>query len=687
MGDASRLKTAGRTMLAGTLAALLAGTAQAQTLALPAIDVITSRFGPAVVGASTSVITAEEIARSPAQTIPDILAQQPGIQVRNLFGSVAAAQTTVDMRGFGATATSNTLILINGRRLNDIDMAGVDFAAIPKESIERIEIIRGTAGAVLYGDNAVGGTINIVTKSGANLPPSLRVGGTAASYNYWAGDVSMTSSNGPFSIAAFGNMINSDGYRVNNALRQRNGVVEMRHTGDMGTVYLNLSADSQILELPGGRLVTATTSLLDTDRRGAATPFDYGTKTGINVTTGVTRTLANGTELIVDGGIRYKNQKSAFFNAFGSFFDTALDTTLATYSVTPRINSAHNLFGVPSKLIAGIDFYYSNYDSRRMNHVGDIPNHEYDITQRSLAAYFQNTAAVRPDTDLAVGARIQRNAISARDRLDVFAPGGFFAAPEGIPLNKSESQYALHLGLDHRINQVFAVFARLGRSFRFPNVDERVAQGPFAVPTTFDLRPQTSYDAEAGVRVQFGAFALQSSAYHMNLTNEIFFSPETFTNLNLDPTRRYGVENSATWQVNNALRVKGGLAYTRAVFREGPFAGNDVPLVARWTGMAGFSWDVLEDKRLLLDVIARYVGTSRMDNDSLNVQPLIPAHTVVDAKIGGQINRVMWSIAVLNVFNTLYYEYAIASTFTLGTFNAYPLPGRTVWGRLAVNLQ
>ena len=56
--------------------------------------------------------------------LQDILAREPGIQVRNLFGGVNGARSTVDMRGFGATATSNTLVLINGRRLNDIDHGG-----------------------------------------------------------------------------------------------------------------------------------------------------------------------------------------------------------------------------------------------------------------------------------------------------------------------------------------------------------------------------------------------------------------------------------------------------------------------------------------------------------------------------------------------------------------------------------
>ena len=50
-------------------------------------------------------------------------------------------------------------------------MVGVDLAAIPRESIERIEITRGNSGAVLYGDGAVGGVINIVTKTGVGVKP------------------------------------------------------------------------------------------------------------------------------------------------------------------------------------------------------------------------------------------------------------------------------------------------------------------------------------------------------------------------------------------------------------------------------------------------------------------------------------------------------------------------------------
>jgi len=66
-----------------------------------------------------------------------------------------------------------------------------------------------------------------------------------------------------------------------------------------------------------------------------------------------------------------------------------------------------------------------------------------------------------------------------------------------------------------------------------------------------------------------------------------------------------------------------------------------------------------------------------MDNDQGNTQRPIPANATIDLKLGGEYQRFFWSLSVNNVFNALYYDYAIASAFTDGRFSAYPLPGRT----------
>ena len=69
-----------------------------------------------------------------------------------------------------------------------------------------------------------------------------------------------------------------------------------------------------------------------------------------------------------------------------------------------------------------------------------------------------------------------------------------------------------------------------------------------------------------------------------------------------------------------------------------------------------------------------------MDNDQANTQRLIPASATVDLKLSGAYERFFWSLSVNNLFDALYYDYAIASTFTPGRFSAYPLPGRDLHG-------
>ena len=68
-----------------------------------------------------------------------------------------------------------------------------------------------------------------------------------------------------------------------------------------------------------------------------------------------------------------------------------------------------------------------------------------------------------------------------------------------------------------------------------------------------------------------------------------------FFNINLDPTRRYGSETSASLRVSDSVLLRGGVAYTRAVFREGQYAGNDVPLVSRYTASGGVTWNIWQN--------------------------------------------------------------------------------------------
>lgn len=649
------------------------------------VFVTASRLGSGIVGVSSTIITEEDIKRSPANTIQDLLSREAGVQVRSLFGSTAGSKDVVDMRGFGAAATSNTLILLNGRRLNDLDLSGVDFTAISKDTITRIEILRGGSGGVLYGDGAQGGVINIITKAATDLPDSFSFESAVGSYGYFEENILLRKTVGDVTAIFTGTAIDSKGYRDNNDLSQLNGRGEIRRHADWGSVYVNLAVDSQKLGLPGARNVTLVTSELETDRRGTSTPNDRAEQDGVTGIVGFNYNLSPDVELIVDGGVRYKNQRTATFSAFGAAFNSYVNSELMTYSFTPRANISNQIMGKPGELKLGFDLYHSKYDSERSVNEGDALERTYLLDQTSNSVYAQQTVHFTDETKAAFGGRLQHVSLSARDR---FNPGvNVLAFPAAtIPsLDNGEFDYALHFGLDHQLADNFGIFGRLSRSIRVPNVDERVGQGG----ADFDLKIQSSQDAEIGFKFNEGMLSLSSSAYYMRLRDEIHFLPTTFTNINLDKTERYGVENSASLQISDDVRLKGNLSYTRALFRGGANKGNDIPLVSRWTGGVGASWNIWGDA-FVLDADVRFIGKRRMDNDQTNFQPQIPSHWVVDLKVGGKAQglgntaNLSWSFGVENIFNEKYFNYAIASAATFGTYNAYPLPGRTVMGKLKI---
>ena len=215
-----------------------------------------------IVGASSTVITAEEIAHSPSQTLPEIIAQVPGVQLTSLYGGVNGAKT------IGRPARL--------RRVRDRQYPGphqrptaqrhrhgrVDLSTIPLNSIERIEITRGNSGAVLYGDNAVGGVINIVLKNGVGGPPvAMRAEAGVGSFNQRMASVSTALNSGPWSTSFYGNAIKSDGYRDNNALDQRNGVGNLNYTTPDLKAFLTVTGDDQKLGFPGGRIVDPSIGL------------------------------------------------------------------------------------------------------------------------------------------------------------------------------------------------------------------------------------------------------------------------------------------------------------------------------------------------------------------------------------------------------------------------------------------
>lgn len=635
---------------------------------------------------NVTVITAEDIRQSTAKTVPDLLSEQAGIFIHDFFGNNAAA-TTVDLRGFGITGTQNTLVLLDGRRLADIDLSGVQWSGVPLAAIERIEIVRGS-GAVLYGEGATTGVINIITRSPASIGNVAAVQGRAGSYDTREGELYANYLAGNLGLNLIAADIVSDGYRANNHNRQSNVQAELRLLTGRGDASLKVGNDNQGIRLPGARTVqpSAGVNQLETDRRGTSTPLDYAQRAGNRATFDWRRETGIG-QLNVGVGYRDKEQRSNF--DFGGFPDYR-NADLGVWSFSPRMKFPQPLAGLPNTLVAGFDWHRWDYRLRLSNSPANIaqPFNTVDATQENTAVYLHNTTRLSPRVTLVAGARAERLKIEATDLFDPAAPGGAFGSG-AAPASQDESEYAYELGLRYQFRPEWAAIARLGRSYRFANVDETYEFTPLFTREFQFLKPQTARSHEAGLERRSAAGLARVTVFGIDVQDEIHLDAFStgIGNTNLPPSRRRGLELEGQQQLGTSWRLGASYTFMDARFREGvlpgsPFtqqnvvvAGKTVPLVPRHKLNANASWAITGRTRL--NAIVTYVSDQFMDNDEGNsFFTKIPAYTVADLKLVHETQGWRFTAAVNNLLDERYYNYAVRSQFVADRYNAYPLPER-----------
>jgi len=671
--------------------ALMAATpcaAQQNIAALDTVVVTASRFRERYDDkpVNMTVIGLEDIRRSPAKTVPDLLSEQAGVHIHDFFGNNAAT-TTIDLRGFGITGTQNTLILVDGRRVSDIDLSGVQWSSIPLSSIERIEIVRG-GGSVLYGDGAVAGVINIITRSPLDGGDrgSLRV--RSAAYGTLETGLTAQYRSGSFGIGMSASNLESDGYRRNNENRQSNAAADLRWLTEGGEIMLRMATDHQGMRLPGARRVQpgANVNQLVTDRRGAQTPLDWSQRNGNRVTLDWLQ-RAGGADFIVGAGWRSKEQTSYFDFAGNPDFRVA---DLDVWSLNPRVRWSPDLPGGKHTFVAGIDWYQWDYRLRRSNSTLNIGNpfNVIDAQQYNLGAYLQDTLQVSPRLTLTAGLRYERYKADATDTFNVAAPGGAFGSG-AAPASQNESVNAWEAGARYALTPVLSLMAKTARSFRFANIDEIYETSPAFLNQFQFLRPQTAQHHELGMEWRRAGAWLRAALFEINVRDEIRLDAFTtgIGNTNLPPSRRRGFELEGRWKPASAWSLMGSYTHTDARFREGVLpggaftalnvniAGKTVPLVPRHKLNAGLAWTPAQGT--LVSFTATHVAAQYMDNDEGNTLGVkIPAYTVADLRLSQRQGAWTFSAVINNLFDRKYYNYAVRSQFVADRYNAYPLPER-----------
>lgn len=522
--------------------------------ALPAVVVSASRLPetPGIASSHIQVIAQDTIRRSAARDVAALLREVAVIQLTDTVGDGSSG--AVGMRGFGENGSQNSLLLLNGRRLNnDSDIAPPELRNLSIDDIDHIEIINGSAGA-LFGSGAVGGVINIVTKP---IARELRGGASAGSYDYGSYRARAGERAGALGLQLLAEKTTADNYRDRNELNR--GFLQGRVTADFDNAGLFLEASRHNLEQNlAGSLLPAQ---LREDRRQAQYPGDFTEGENHRYSAGGHFEFLPDWQLTLDGSLRRDN-------AHGVLQNTPIFQSRDQHSVNPRLNGKLGWEEFTVKLVGGYD-----YDSANYHFFGFGP---MDSRQRVRSRYLQ----------LGLGAGDAWELVAAGRHAELkgrIQDGFTFTTGQAVRDDVDIGSLALYW----RPVEGFNGWLRADENFRFGATDEHTAQ-PFGVTVPLDTQTGISYEAGAEVRGQAWQGSLQF--YRLQLDNEISFDPLLFANINLDETQRDGVSAQFGFRLGEQFQASLQLAHVDAEFTGGPNEGRRIPFVARDKETLGLTW-------------------------------------------------------------------------------------------------
>ena len=624
------------------------------------------------VPAHVTVITEREIRDSGATSLVEILERQEGIQFRSFSGQDPLS--IIDLRGMGGdNPFGKVQIQLNGRRLNRPDMASVNWLQIPLSQVERIEIVRG-AGSVLYGDSAVAGVINIITRKGEGKP-IFHVSAVAGSYGLHDEKAAVSGSEKKWSYAVSGGNFFSLGYRNRSTVSSQGAGLDMGYdASDRLSLSLGASFKRTQYELPGN----LTAAEMATNRRQyqparptywtSASSDDDGTdrQTDLNLRADVLLGDFGRAEIGFSTGIKEVVIDNASWNSFNSY-------TIRTYAVTPKYILEKKIFGRSNKLTAGVDYYLEpftmdRYTSRERTTKLSI----VDMERQTTGYYLRNEFHLFEPLILSAGYRWEEATIKGNS---ITLPGTV-----DFDTKKTHRGDAHELGLTYLFGEKSKVFARYATAYRLPFIDEQASYYGWGNGFLADLEKETAKTMELGTSVNpLKNLTVGLTLFRIDMENEIAWNGATNRNENLDRTRHEGAEGTFSYLWEKRFKIYGSYTYHRATYQAGQYNGKELPLVPNQVVKLGMEWYL--PAAFVLRPEIRFVGDAYLSGDNDNTGEKLSSYRIYDLFLFYRpvIGRYKISAfaGVENLTNELYATSGVKGTaFSPQTY--YPMPERTV---------
>ncbi|MEX2526229.1 MAG: TonB-dependent receptor [Gemmatimonadota bacterium] len=720
--------------LMGALAQSAASTATPDTLTSDTLRfhldrvIVTATRSPqrlAEAPAATSLMERTELTQPTVNRVVDALEQIPGLTFLDFHGTGDDPQPVI--RGFyGGGESEYLLLLLDGVPVTRLHDGRINWDLVPLAAVDRVEVVRGGASPV-WGDGALGGVVNLVTRRSGASPSYRRVEAQAGGLGLLAGSAYAAGAVGPRTASAWGGFQRSDGFRDHS---QREG-------GSLG-------ASVDLIPAQAGKSLTLSTlhHWRDTENPGPITQATLDQGASPRATLPVFRfdeVLESRHRLGVDGTFTPGNGGARSVKVSGHLVgELSRLTEVRTLPLSPffadsqeRSASSRRLFGsgkaevplemggVLGRITVGFDLALGRMENEYRAVLSGGPD-TYQSAPVALEAGpllaqgvgMRGSAALFLLTEVNPRPRLHLHAGLRRDDLrDRYTPQGVATSnPDGegaTALSSRKSAWSPSVGLNLLLagagngiggsSGETRLFASLGRSFRAATLDQLFDQRatpvpfpPYAITTSNPLlRPQRGIQGEVGLRYgrswEEAGIATDASvaAFRMELQDQLDFDLAQFKYVNLGRSRQQGLELSGALRHTSGTRIRLGYTLQHAQERGGQNPGTQLKAVPRHTFTAGgsvafgaASGDSPPEggSRPMVSVSVTRLGGIWLDD--ANHLPL-ESFTRVDAGVSLPLGRFELQLEVRNALNRSYASTGYPDPSGTATVYLHPAAGRT----------
>jgi outer membrane receptor protein involved in Fe transport len=608
---------------------------------------------------AVTLLSVEEIERTPASTADELLRQVPSFNLQRPNSSryLASAGQAVSLRGLGGSSASRTLVLVDGVPLNEPFGGFVAWALVPLATVERIEVVPG-GGAGAWGNQAMGGVIQLITRRPE--PASVEVDARYGSRSTIDATVLGSHVAGPLAVAAYGSHFDTDGY--SEVPEEFRGPVDTgnRSESSVGDARLEYAAGS-------GTRWTAQASYLD-DLRVSGNEMNIEDLELLSV-----RTSASAAR---DGGRTWRGdlflQRREAWNSRGAVSDDRTELIPRRYGFDNPTLSVGTAFAWSRPLLAydhlltvGVDAQWNDsevHEDTSWNGERFLERFEAGGQQLLAGIFVEDSAILAERWRLSGGLRLDHwqtdDGLSRWTSLDT---GGLLYDEQ--PPSRSEWIFSPNVGVRYNSAAGVGLRGAVFQSFRAPSPNELYASSPSNrsyLAANNQLDPErVELGTEAGVDFERGPNRARLTVFWNEVADAIAqvtvgvagdqpvviapcgqLRPRGVCSQrrNLDRVRNRGVEVEGEVRPGAAWRLWAGYTYTDSVVTESRsepgLEGTFLRRMPEHQATAQATWDSPAIVRATLQV--RYVGDRYEDDRNTEV---IEGGTLVDLQLWRQLGR------------------------------------------------